>query len=102
MKKKTKVEKVKKIDKQLTELESKMRDLKQKKIDLVRESKTDDIRIQKFECEKRKLEEDIEKDAKLKEEEEYVIKKEIVDLERKLEETKTSIKNLPNDATKIS
>jgi len=95
----TKVEKVEEIDKQLIELETKIKDLKQKKICLVRESKADDIRIQKFECEKQKLEEDIGKDLKIKEEEENVIKNEIVDLEEKLEETKMSIKNLSNDAS---
>ena len=93
-------EKNMKVEEQLTELESKMRDLKQKKIDLVKESKADEKRIQKFECEKQKLEKDIEKDVKIKEKEENDIKKEIVDLERKLEETKTSIKNLPNDVAK--
>merc|ERR1712142_1066273 len=79
---------VNKLDDQLKELESKMKDLKQKKINII------DKKIQKYECEKQKLEEDINKEVKIKEEKENTIATEMTNLERKLNDAEISIRNL--------
>merc|ERR1712142_773569 len=85
---------VNKMGNQLKELEFKMKDLKQKKINLVIESKTVDKKIQEYECEKLKLEEDIEKEVKIKEEKENTLSAEMTNLERKLNDAEISIRNL--------
>ena len=68
--------------------------MKQKKINLVIESKTVDKKIQEYVCEKQRLEEDIENEVKIKEEKENTISTEITNLERKLNDAEISIRNL--------
>merc|ERR1719481_1729340 len=92
--KSTKIEKVNKLDNEFKELESKVKDLKQEKINLFEESQADDKKIQTYEYEKQKLEEDIEKEVKIKEEKENSISTEIINLERKLNDAEISIRNL--------
>merc|ERR1712179_172870 len=88
---------VDKLNKELSDLETKMAELKLKKTELLEESKNDDKRIQKYEEEKHNLEDDIQKELKKGKEKGNIMKDEIQNLETRLQETNKLIQNLPDD-----
>ena len=96
-----KVNEVAKLDKALSDLETKMAELKLKKVKLLEESKKDDEMIQKYEDNKLKLCDNFEREMRINKENGNTIKKEIQNLKSKLQETAKLIKTLPNDDNKL-
>ena len=96
-----KLNEVDKVDKELSDLETKMAKLKMKKTELLEESRVDDRKIEKYEEKKHKLEGDIQKELSRSKEKGNALKDEIQDLETRLQETKMLIQNLP-DGYKLS
>ena len=92
-----KLNEVDNLDKELSDLETKITKLKLRKTELLEESKADDKRIKKYEEKKHQLETDIQKEVKISKENENIIKDEIKDLETRLKENKLLIQNLPHD-----
>ena len=88
---------VDKLEKELSDLETKMAKLKLKKTELLEESKIDGKRIKKYEEKKHKLEDDIERELKISKQKGDALTEEIQDLETRLQETKSSIQNIPDD-----
>ena len=90
-----KLSEVDKFDKELSELEKKMAELKLEKARYLEEIKKDDERIKECEYIKSKVEDNFENELKMAKEKEKNIKKEILDLESKLQETNMRIESLP-------
>ena len=97
MKKNIKLNEVDQLSKELSDLETKMANLKLKKDEFLEESKRVDKRIQKYEEEKHNLEDDVKKELKKGKEKGNIMKDEIQNLENRLQETKKLIQNLPDD-----
>ena len=95
--KKIRMNKIGKLDQELSDLEIKMTKLEMKKTKLLEESKDDDKLIKKYENKKQNLENNFEKELKICKEKGNTIKDEIQDLEAKLQETEKLIKALPNE-----
>jgi len=91
-----KVKEIESLDKELSDLEEKMLEIQEKKSKMIKESDADSERVLRYEGEKHRLEEYIEQQLKTNKQEGLKIKDEIVDLESKLQETRKSIKNMPN------
>jgi len=92
-----KLNQVIKLDKELSDLETKIAKLRMKKTELLEESKVDDRKIEKYEEKKQKLEGVIEQELKRSKEKGNTIKDEIQDLETRLQETNMLIQNPPYD-----
>ena len=68
-----KLNEVDNLDKELSDLETKITKLKLRKTELLEESKADDKRIKKYEEKKHQLETDIQKEVKISKENENII-----------------------------
>merc|ERR1712179_451017 len=93
------LDKVDKLNKDLSDLETKMAELKLTKAGLLEQSKKHDERIQEYKYKKHRLENNFEMDMKIKEERENAIKDDILDLESKSHEVLKTGESLPNDQT---
>ena len=91
-----KLNKVDKLDNEMSDLEIRMLQLKLKKIELLEKSKIDDKCFLMYEEKKHKLEDEIEKETERSKEKGEIFTEEIQELETKLHETINSIKNLPD------
>ena len=84
------------LDRELSDLETKIAKIKLRKSELLEESKNDDKKIQKYENKKSKVESDFDTKLRIQREKGKSIKNEILYLERKLEETEKSTQNFPD------
>ena len=91
-----KLNEVDKLDKELSDLEMKISELKLRKDELLEESINDDKTIQNFKDIKHKLEVKFEKELEVSKEKGNIMKDEILYLESKLQKTEEKIKNFPN------
>jgi len=90
------VDEVDKLDKELSDLETRMTSLKQKKGELLQKGKINDEMIRKNEDKIRKLKGDFDEELKISQDKESKIKEEILDLETKLQEIQKLVENLPD------
>ena len=97
-----KLNEVDKLDKELSDLEMKISELKLRKDELLEESINDDKTIQNFKDIKHKLEVKFEKELEVSKEKGNIMKDEILYLESKLQKTEEKIKTFPNDEKPIS
>ena len=92
-----KLSQVDNLDKELSNLEMEMTELKQKKAKLLEGSKNNKKQRKEFEQKKQKLEEDFENELQISKQKGNIIKDEILELESRLQHTKKLIQNLPNE-----
>ena len=95
--KEQKIKEVKRIDENLSTLENRIKELKLKKVEVLKEYKDDDEMIQNYLSKKQTLDYHVEKEMEMYKEEGDTIKKEIRDLESRKNETNAIIDNLSKE-----
>ena len=96
-----KLTEVEKLDEELIMFETEITKLKQKKAELLEESKNDDERIHNYEYKKHQLEWDLEREITKNKERGNSIKDQILHLEIELQETEKLTHNHPNNDAQI-